>query len=372
VNALHHLGVAADAAKPSHEVLGASLQINRTCIALLEKIYRDDHPFLFNIRRGDSLEHNKLPLHEKNPISNLMTFQFNAGQGMIGAIIKRYDSYLRFKAPKADWVLFEAYSQEAVSAAKQGNSKKAFALLYRKLHAAFHQLSTERPLRPIEALEGLGLKISTNLCKISRLGVITGLVDVPILSRSHRAAYQLLIIFGNLTPSGLSFDFADLHSVLQIRGLVYHGGYWSGAYNDLVPDIFHTSHDMYVDEVERQQIFGYDYFNWLITLSLRDDIRDIFELCSILLTHRLLKLPPDNFLVAQALTLSALVHERAGNYDASIALFRQLIIHRVRYSNDLEWAIEAAKRELLRVNMLREGLDNEGLTPTSAYKFEAG
>ena len=371
VNALHHLGVAIDAAKPSYEELGASLQINRTCIALLKKTYRDDHPFLSNIRRGDSLEHNKLPLHEKNPISNLMTFQFNAGQGMIGAITKRYNSYLRFKAPKADWVLFEAYSQEAVSAAEQGNSKKAFALLYRKLHAAFNQLSTERPLRPIEALESLGLKISTNLCKISSLGAITGIVDVPILSRSHRAAYQLLIIFGNLTSSGLSFDFADLHSALQCR-FVENGGYWSGAYNGLVPDIFHTYHDMYVDEAQRIQIFGHDYYNWLITLSLRDDIRDILELCSILLTHRLLKLPPDNFLVAQALTLSALANERAGNHDASIALFRQLVIHRVRYSNDLEWAIEAAKRELLRVNMLREGLDNEGLTPTVAYKFEAG
>jgi hypothetical protein len=134
---------------------------------------------------------------------------------MIGAIVKRYKAYVSFKAHPAAWVLLEAYSQEAVYAAEKGDSKKAFALLYRKLHWSIHRLSTEKPTSPSAALEALGLKILTRLCHISGQGFIANDVERPLLSRSHKAAYNLINIFGNLTPSGLSFDSADLHSVLN-------------------------------------------------------------------------------------------------------------------------------------------------------------
>lgn len=356
VNTLQLLGLALNAAQPSYQQEESSLAINRTCSTLLAKSYRDNHPFLSNIRRQVSLDSKSLHLHKGNPIRNLMLFRFHPGKGMLGAIVKCYKAYLSFNAPKADWFLLEAYSQEAVSAVVQGKSKKAFALLYRKLHSAIHRLSTEKPLSPTEVLDSLDIRITTRLCKISGVGAISQFAERPLLSRSHRAAYQLVNIFGNLTPSGLCDDSADLNSVLSLMSFPYYGDpVWSGIYNWSSLDLFQSYYDIYSDHAELMQYPRHGSLAWQLDYSDRDGIRDISMLCNYLLTHRLLKLAPDDFLVGQALYLAALVQASAGRHDSCAMLFRQLVIHRLRYCPDLVWSVEAAQRELCRATTLRSG-----------------
>ena len=271
---------------------------------------------------------------------------------MLGAVVKCYNAYLRANAPKVDWFIFEAYSQEAVLATEQGKSQKAFAVLYRHLHGAIDYLSTERPVCPTTALESLGLRLTTSLCKISGLGAISKTAEQPLLSRTHRAAYQLVNIFGNLSPSGLSHDSAALNSVLDMLSNSYWQDIWSGIYNWFSLDIFRSYTDIYSDHAELEK---YPAFGWELGHSHGERISDISLLCSYLLTYRLVKLSPDDFLVGQAMFLFALVQARAGQHDSSAMLLQQLVIHRLRYCPTLEWSIEAAKRELYRVAKLRPG-----------------
>lgn len=368
VNTLQHFGQALDATRPLYQQVEISLAINRTCSALLAKSYRDNHPFLTNIRLHDSLVCKSSTLHKRNPIHNLMTFRFFPGKGMLGAIVKCYKAYLSFNGPKVDWFLLEAYSQEAVSASAQGKSQKAFALLYRRLHAAVHRLSTESPLRPMEILEKLDLRITTRLCKIAGVGTISQFAERPLLSRSHRAAYQLVNIFGNLTPSGLCDDSADLNSVLDLMASAYYWDpVWSGAYNWTTLDLFKVCYNLYSDHAELMQYPRHD-----LLLDYRHrGLRDISILCNYLLSHRLLMLAPDNFLVGQALYLAALVLASAGQNDSCAMLFRQLVIHRLRYCPDLKWSVEAAQRELYRVTTLRPGSSGNELEEDSDSVIDA-
>ena len=63
-----------------------------------------------------------------------------------------------------------------------------------------------------------------------------------------------------------------------------------------------------------------------------------------MLLRRMLRLPPESFLISQAMTLCVLIKIQLGKLEAAHALWRQLLVHRARYASDFGWAVAFANR----------------------------
>lgn len=258
---------------------------------------------------------------------------FRYGEDQLSEIEHRYNDYIDAGHPRFDWYLLEASSEKALRLEARNAIIEAYSCLESRLRLCFSCLTTDQPTSPLKALDALGLAITTSLCKVPGVGVLATNLDHHYASRTHRAAYELLTLFSNITPTGFNRTIPDFHSIAygyrsswwKVEGML-----WAGAYHGM-----------------RSFRCGYDNRSWWQNKAFhflyyfdheqmkQDGVADLEIVADSLLGMRQQHHSADDFLIGQAFALCAAIQVFLGKHHTSVVYYRQLESCRERYSTAL-------------------------------------
>lgn len=256
-----------------------------------------------------------------------------SGEVRLSEIEHRYNDYIDAGHPRCDWFLLEASSEKALRLAARNEIIEAYSCLESRLRLCFSCLTTDQPTSPLKDLDALGLAITTSLCKVPSIGVLATNLDHHYASRTHRAAYELLTLFSNITPTGLNRTTADYHSISYGFGNNWwkvEGLPWAGAYHNM----WSFRCDYYNSSWWQNLEFPFGYFIDYEQMK-SDGLPDLEIVADALLERRLQQHSADDFLIGQAFALCAAIQGYLGKHHTSVVYYRQLVLRRERYATAL-------------------------------------
>lgn len=256
-----------------------------------------------------------------------------SGESHLSEIERRYNDYIEAGHPRFDWFLLEASSEKALRFEARNAIIEAYSCLEPRLRLCFSCLTTDQPTSPLKALDELGLAITTTLCKVPSIGVLATNLDHHYVSRTHRAAYELLTLFSNITPTGFNRTTPDFHSIAYGYGNSWwkvQGLPWAGAYHNMWS--FRCGY--HNKSWWQNEVFALRYYFNYKQMKC-DVLPDLEIVADALLERRLQQHSADDFLIGQAFALCAAIQGYLGKHHTSVVFYRQLVSCRERHATAL-------------------------------------
>ena len=324
---------------------GDGIYSQEKLLALAEAILNKDHPLVLEIKIRTSAINDVTNMRNISPIVNSV-FGANSLIAMnllckkvcdvrLSDIEQRYNDYIVAGHPRFDWFLLEACSAEALKFASRNAIAEAYRCLETRLSLCFSCLTIEEPTSPLKILKTLGLAITTSLCKVPSIGILTMNLDHHYVSRTHRAAYELVTLFSNITPKGFSDTTPDFHSIsFGFPQFAKEEVPWAGAYENMLS--FRCDYFKNWGINELMLPFPRDDFDLIqIRQKKRDGLANLEIVADSLLETRLKKFSSGHFLIGQAFALCAAIQCYLGNYHTSVVYYRQLSLYREYHISSL-------------------------------------